>query len=229
MFTVDFKYSGKTIKIKPYNTDQEKNFLLLDSLGTPSVENALMICGFTEKDLETFSEHECIALLIKLREISVGEKINIKFKCKECGSPNENELDITNIITSSNITDDRITDQFKPLTEDNFNDFVDVDVEELDIDVYEELYEKTKESITKFNFVKPVVCLKCSKKNWVKVNDIKFLLDNLSEDSLLSIYQTYNDLTFYGRYTKQDVDTLYPFERSILISLLNKTREELNK
>jgi hypothetical protein len=51
----------------------------------------------------------------------------------------------------------------------------------------------------------------------------------MSEDSLMSIYQTYNDLTFFGKYTKQDIDTLYPFERTILISLLNKTREDMTK
>jgi len=50
----------------------------------------------------------------------------------------------------------------------------------------------------------------------------------MSEDSLTSIYQTYNEMIFHSHYTKQDIDSLYPFERIILFSLLNKTKEDLN-
>ena len=51
----------------------------------------------------------------------------------------------------------------------------------------------------------------------------------MSEDSAASMYQTYNDFVFHGKYSKLDIDSMYPFERTILISLLNKTIEEMNK
>jgi hypothetical protein len=33
----------------------------------------------------------------------------------------------------------------------------------------------------------------------------------------------------FGKYNKRDVDSLYPFERTILIGLINKTREEIKQ
>ena len=43
----------------------------------------------------------------------------------------------------------------------------------------------------------------------------------------MSIYRTYNDMCMFGNYNKKDIDSLYPFERTILIGLINKTREDM--
>jgi hypothetical protein len=59
--------------------------------------------------------------------------------------------------------------------------------------------------------------------------DDDFIIDNMSEETLSSIYKLYNDFVYGSKYTKQDIDTMYPFERQILISLLNKTNEENKK
>jgi len=229
MIKVKYEYSGKTFEISPYNTAQEKELLLLSMISEPNIDNALEICGTSKEIIDSLSEFEKVALLYKYREISIGDDINLKFTCKHCGNGNENALNISNIVRSSNIKNELINDQFKEVTEDNFQDFISSDVEELDIDEYEDLLEETKQSCTTFDFRRPIICQKCTEKNYVRINKPEFVIDNLSEDSVMSLYQTYNDMTFFGKYTKQDVDTLYPFERTILISLLNKTREDLNK
>ena len=50
----------------------------------------------------------------------------------------------------------------------------------------------------------------------------------MSEDSLMTLYKSYNHLVFFGHYSKQDIDDMLPFERVIFIGLLNKTKEDLS-
>lgn len=229
MFNVLYEYSSRRFNLMPFNTAQEKNLLLLPLLSSYDIDEALRICLVPDDVINVITEDEKYAMLFKLRELSVGDDINLKFKCNHCGSSNENTLSISNIIVQPLITNPNIIDNFKDLTEDNFQEFVNVDVNNLDIEEYDALFKETKESITTFNFNKMIICQHCGKQNLVKINKPEFVIDNMSEDSLTSLYQTYNDLIFFGKYTKQDIDSLYPFERLILISLLNKTREDLNK
>jgi hypothetical protein len=229
MLEVKYTYSGKSFSLKPYITSQEKDFLLASTLGEPSLDDALRICEVHDDVISSLSKSEKIAMLWKLRELSVGDEIHLKFKCVHCNNGNENALRIDEIVEDSKITDERIVDNFNEFSEDNFQDFVNIDLEELEIDEYEKLLEETKNTVTKFNFRKPIICQKCGKTNYYNINKPEFIIDNMSEDSLMSIYQTYNDLNYFGQYTKQDIDSLYPFERTILIGLLNKTREDLTK
>lgn len=228
-----FEYSGKSFDIYPYTTHQEKELLLICSVGTPSLDDALQVCGISTDVIKQLSNNEKVALLYKFRELSVGDDLNLKFKCSKCDSGNENVLNISNIITSSDIKNDKIIDQFKTLTEDNFHEFVigedENTIDDLDLNEYEDLYKEVEESITKFNFRKPITCQKCNHTNYMKIDGVEFVIDNMSEDSLMSMYQSYNDLTFFGNYTKVDIDTMYSFERTILVNLLNKTREDLNQ
>lgn len=229
MIKAKYSYSNKIFELTPFKTIQEKDLLLLTLLTEPTIDNALRICNVNEDIINSITEDEKYAMLYKLRELSVGDEINLKFKCNYCNGGNENTLSISNIVTNSKIENSKIIDNYKELTEDNFQDFVNINIDELDIDEYENLFEETKNSITMFNFTKPIICQQCGKQNLIKINRPEFAIDNMSEDSLISLYQTYNDLIFFGKYTKQDIDSLYPFERTILIGLLNKTREDLNK
>lgn len=229
MIKVKYEYGNKKFNIAPFTTSQEKELLLLGTISEPNLDNALEICGVDISVLCTMTSEEKIAMLYKYREISVGDEIHLKFKCKHCESGNDNTLSISNTIIPGNVTNELIKDQFKNLTEDNLQDFLNVNIDDLEIDQYEKLYKEVKDTVTKFDFRKPILCQKCGHTNHIKIDVPEFVVDNMSEDSLMSIYQTYNDLTFFGKYTKQDIDTLYPFERTILISLLNKTREDMTK
>jgi len=230
MIVLDYKECGKDIKISPYNTQQEKEMLLcLTMYENQSLDDALILCNVENNIIETLTTNEKKALLYRFREISIGDEINTKFECIHCKKANEAPVNISNIIESANIKNEHIIDCFKELTHDNFQDFVDINLEELDVDEYEDLYEETYNSITKFNFRKEIRCNLCGESNYTDISAPKFIIDNMSEDSVMSLYQTYNDLNYYGNYTKQDIDTLLPFERFILISLLNKSKEEINR
>lgn len=225
---ITYEYSGKKFKLNPFNTDQEKQILLLELLGCDNPkEEALSICGVEDSVIESLSEKEKIAMLFKLRTISIGDEIPLGYKCKHCNTPNEVTLNIDGLVQDANIQNDKIVDQFKEVNDKNLGEFLNIDVDELDIDEFETIMDEVKQSITKFNFIRESSCIKCHQPNYIDIEPD--VISYMSEDTLMSLYQTYNDLTFFGKYTKQDIDSLLPFERAILIGLHNKTREELNK
>jgi hypothetical protein len=91
------------------------------------------------------------------------------------------------------------------------------------------LMQKVKDNQVKYDFVKNCACIKCKSYNTFYIGDIKYILESLSEDTLMSMYRTYNDMCMFGNYNKKDIDSLYPFERTIMIGLINKTREDMKK
>lgn len=228
MLKIKYEYSGKEFMLEPYTTDQEKQILLLELLGGDDEINAsLSICGVSDEIIASLSEQEKIAMLYKFRSISIGDEIPLGYKCRHCDTPNEIGLDVGDLVTSNNITNDKIVDKFKKVTDDNLEEFISIDIDDMDLDEFENIFDEVKRSVTKFNFIREHNCIKCKKPNYIDIEPD--VVQYMSEDTLMSMYQTYNDLSFFGKYTKQDIDSMIPFERTILIGLLNKTREELNK
>jgi hypothetical protein len=227
MLIIKYNYSNKVFNIEPYTTEQERQILLLDLLGsTDRINGALRILNMSDDDIDSLTDTEKVALLFKYRSVSIGHEIPVAYKCIHCLTPNETNLDIDVLVTDSP-ANDKFIDQFKDVTEENLGEFLKFDVDELDLDEFDQTLKDVKNSVTKFNFIKSNNCIKCKEPNFINIEED--VMDYMSEDTILTMYQTYNDLTYFGSYSKLDIDSLYPFERTILIGLLNKTKEELNK
>jgi len=229
MISVQYEYAAKQFSLKPYNTKQEKSLLLMNTIGNNNTASALEICGIKKDVVDSLTANERLAMLYKLREISVGSSINTKFTCCKCSAPNENVIDIENMVMPGNITNEHIIDALDELTDDNIQKFYKLDIDELDIDEFEQVTKEINESTTKFSFDRPAICQQCTETNYINIKKDEFCINSLSEDTLISLYQTYSDLVFFGKYSLHDVDSMFPFERSILINILNKTREELTR
>lgn len=227
MLKIPYKYGTRSFLLSPYNTIQEKEILLLVSLDILELDRALAICGISEEVLETLSEYEKKAILYKFRSISVGEEVNIRYKCPNCKTVNEPAIQIDNILTDPKI-EHKFIDQYQELNDENFNLFLGYNSDDLELDEYDKLFEECKKSIINFNFIKKCTCNKCKEEKLIDISNTKFILENMSEDTLISLYQLISDMVFHGKYTKADIDNMLPFERSILVGLLNKTREEMN-
>lgn len=227
---IALKYSGKTIYVKPYDTVQEKELLLFNEVSDkPDIDGVMDILKDNiSGDVQNLSHKEKIAVLYKLRSLSIGEEINIKYSCKECKAPNESGINISEIIVPGEGTY-KINDQFKEVTEDNLHEFVDVDVDELELDEFDDLLKKVRENATTFSLVKENACMVCNHTHYFDVSGDDYVINSLSEDTIMSFYQTTADLVFFGHYTKLDVDSMIPFERTLFVGILNKTREEMNK
>jgi len=232
MYKYPFELNGKKLLIQPYNTEKEKDLLIMSSFEIYELDEILRVLGVEQDTLLELSENEKKVLLYKFREISVGDEINVKFKCSECKTPNDDILSCSNLVQSKEIKDSRVKLLDKEVTDENIGEFLTLTTEEiddLDIDEYEELINTVKESQVQYNFVRKCKCIKCKKENLFYIGDIKYIIESLSEDTLMSMYRTYNDMCMFGNYNKRDIDSLYPFERIILIGLINKTREDMKK
>jgi len=49
------------------------------------------------------------------------------------------------------------------------------------------------------------------------------------ESSLQNIYQYYNNMKYFGKYSIFEIDSMLPFEREIYLGMLSKTIDEQNK
>lgn len=226
----DFSIGDKTFTITPYCTKQEKELLLLSSFEQYDLDKALKILGFQTNYELTDDEKKVI--LYKYREISIGDEIDIRFVCDDCKFVNETKVEAKNFVIPGKRNDSDVKKFAKPFDEENMHEYVNLtkdDIENLDIDEYEALKQKIIENQVQISFVKEVNCLKCNKPKRFNLGATKYVIDVLSEDTLMTLYKAYNFLIFFGHYTKTDIDNMYPFERSIFIGLLTKTKEDLNK
>lgn len=226
---IPLKYSGKTIYLTPYNTATEKDILLFNELADSDVDGLMDILKDNiTGDINELTTNEKIGILWKIRSLSIGEEIGVKWECKSCHTGQDAAINISEVVLPGKDIEG-IQDCFKPVKAHNLQDFVTEDINELELDEFDKLLEKTKEAVTKFDFIKSVRCLTCGEEQVFDISYEKYLSESLSEDTLMSIYQATGDLVFFGKYTKEDVYSMLPFERSIFIGILNTTREEMNK
>jgi hypothetical protein len=226
---IDFSIGDRTFQIEPYRTYQEKDILLSSSFGIKDLDRILEIINFNESGL---TENEKKVILYKAREISLGNEIDIKFKCKECGQGNDGIIDASNFVIDGSRNDDYIRKLNENVTDENLIKFVEYSQEELDdldIQDYEELKKKVTENQIQFNFTKSCKCLRCQTENIFDLSSPEYIIEIMSEDNLMTLYKSYNLLIYFGHYTKTDIDNMYPFERNIFIGLFNKTKEDLSK
>lgn len=232
MYKYPVKINGKRILIEPYDTEKEKDLLIMSSFEIYEIDEILRVLGVSEDIYSELSENEKKVLLYKFREISVGDEINVKYRCTECKYPNEVGINCGGSIEEPTEIDENIKIIDKEVNDSNLIDFLNVTqdyLDNLDIDEYELLFKKVKDNQVRYNFTRRHNCIKCGKSNSFYIGDIKYIIESLSEDTLMSMYRTYNDMCMFGNYNKKDIDSLYPFERTILIGLINKTREDMKK
>jgi hypothetical protein len=230
-FQIPVEINSKKLLIKPYTSKIEKDILIMSTFEVFDVKEVLRILELDENVINSLSENEMKVLLYKYRESSLGDEIQIKFKCKECNKQNESSIIASNFITFSELNDSDILKIDKEVTENNVKDFLlnNVDIEDLDIDEYENLIIRVKKNQNKFDFVKECKCTFCRTSNFFNIGSPKYIIEQLSDHTLMTLYKTYNNMMIFGNLTKTDIDNMYPFERTIFIGLITKTKEDIAK
>ena len=231
---IPFKDFGYTIKIEPYTVAQEKELLFLDTYypeyNDDILDAALDILKVDSKIYSKLSHDEKVILLYKYREVSVDEKFAIKCVCPSCKMPIETEINITNIVKKAELKSDFVRDLKRlPENEEDFQNNFLINYEDLDIDTYESIYENISKYQTTNNFIRKFKCLSCSHESYINLNSNKMVISSLSESSIESIYNFYENLIFTGKWSKKDIDSLLPFERVIFSSLYNESVKKHNE
>jgi len=225
---VSFEIGERKFSIKPYTTKQEKDILLSCTFDAQDFQQIFDILDFkTQYDL---TSQEKTIILYKYREISLGDEVSVIFNCNNCRQRSENTINVeaSSFILKNSRNDTDIKKLNKEATDENLKEFVDIDCDELEIQEYEILKNRIEQNQISFNFIKNVNCLICGSENAFDVGDLKYICEIMSDDTLKTLYESYNYLIF-GNFTKTDVDQMYPFERDIFIGLLEKTRKDLSK
>ena len=226
---VPLKIGDKEFIVRPYRTHQEKDILLSSSFDVCDFNSIGEILGFeTEHEL---SANEQRVILFKHREVSLGDEIDVKFTCPECGQGNDGVLGASEFVVPPERNDPGIRKIETPVTDENLQEFVPgrEDVLDLDVQEFEALKDRVRRNQVQFNFTKTALCLKCRAPKTFDLSSLKYIIDVMSDDTLMTLYKSYNYLIFFGHYTKDGIDGMYPFERSIFIGLLSKTKKDLNQ
>ena len=231
---IPFKDFGYTIKIEPYTVAQEKELLFLDTYypeyNDDILDAALDILKVDSKIYSKLSHDEKVILLYKYREVSVDEKFAIKCVCPSCKMPIETEINITNIVKRAELKSEFVRDLKRlPENEEDFQNNFLINYEDLDIDTYENIYENISKYQTTNNFIRKFKCLSCSHESYINLNSNKMVISSLSESSIESIYNFYENLIFTGKWSKKHIDSLLPFERVIFSSLYNESVKKHNE
>ena len=231
---IPFKDFGYTIKIEPYTVAQEKELLFLDTYypeyNDDILDAALDILKLDSKIYSKLSHDEKVILLYKYREVSVDEKFAIQCVCPSCKMPIETEVSVTNIVNKAELKSEFVRDLKRlPENEEDFQNNFLINYEDLDIDTYENIYENISKYQTTNNFIRKFKCLACSHESYINLNSNKMVISSLSESSIESIYNFYENLIFTGKWSKQDIDSLLPFERVIFSSLYNESVKKHNE
>jgi len=215
------KYSNRDFFITAYTTEQEKNILLYLSVNDiPQIDDIFEIIKDNVHPLYNFSHKEKFLILILLRSISVGETYELKMKCNNCKKKFEFTSELSKIIQDSSLDKTFNGYEINDVISDDINDFVNFDTGEMDIDEYDELQDYINTHKVRFNLSTETICPYCETVNEVKFSE-ELILDNLSEDTIEFIYKTISSMIYYGNFSKKDIDSMFPFERSIYLGLLN--------
>ena len=231
---IPFKDFGYTIKIEPYTVAQEKELLFLDTYypeyNDDILDAALDILKLDSKLYSKLSHDEKVILLYKYREVSVDENFAVQGVCSACGMPIETEVSIANIVNKAELKSEFVRDLKRlPENEEDFQNNFLINYEDLDIDTYENIYENISKYQTTINFIRKFRCMSCGHESYIDLNSNKMVISSLSEASIESIYNFYENLIFTGKWSKRDIDSLLPFERVIFNSLYNESVKKHNE
>lgn len=229
-------YGERRVMLLQYDTAKEKSLLMLGEskyVDYNCLDFALKIIGYDEVFIDTLTRFEKRLILLKCREISVGSSIAFNYTCSNCKNINSSNLDIDNTYVNRLERDgydygkrvSGIKEAFLNINEDDsvLNQYITEPSDDMDMLEYENIISEITNGTMDFATSVYVTCSTCNHDTKIKIDD-KFIVDNLSEDSVASIYQTYSDLIYHGKYSKLDVDSLLAFERTIFVSMLNAAK-----
>jgi hypothetical protein len=210
----EVNYQEKIDSLKKFTTKQERNALLVD-------DNESIFKILEElTDIKAVNEEEAEYLLFKLRDISVSDTFNLIVHCEHCAAINDVTVETTNFLDENTLEFKGVTIPFGfyNSVEDLLSD------EEIDKLTWAE-YGDLENILLEGNFkTKPhkIPCRKC-KGDMTIIIDIRELF---SKSSIKRIYQEYTDISMYSNNGFNDIDSMYPYEREVMASLITQNLQK---
>jgi len=224
------KYGNREIILRPYTTKLERDLLLYTS-DEYNIDTILMLlkdCITSNVPLKDMTYDEKFNILLNLKNISVGETFTFRCTCPSCDKKYEEEFAFLDTVVNGEKIPDFGDIKLVEAYSENPEDYVDFDIDELDVDVYDKLVEHIEKHKTRFNFKTKSTCPYCKNESNVGLSE-ENLVKSLSDDDIANFYKVISGMVYFGHYTLQDINQMIPFERSVYLGLLNQLKEEIDK
>lgn len=204
--------------LQPYNTEQEKN-ALIKAMDKHCPLDICRILG-----VEPHNNLEAEAFIYKLREISVGDIIEVTSVCPSCKNRDANYINIPKMFFQQQLDASVSVGLFEDISELPESD-IEI-INNMTLDEYSIIEKTIKENNNKiFNPISTSNCRKCENTINIKVN----YKDIISKFGIKNIYEQYLDISYYTNMTKKDTDGMLPFEREIFLGLIQNKEDEKSK
>lgn len=234
-FKVPFKLveSCPPIILSPMYTKDEKAILeyqvIQDDLNLvfEAVCEMLQIPEWLPLDLK-------VACIYKVREISFGGNLQLRYICEKCGRLTESQIILENLLEFMDVPKEI---QDLELKESQLQEILDFKIASAylhfkDVSKPQSIREASKYAIalkSKIPAIKRTLdskCFFCHNIKKINIINKKFLIDSLSEQTLLTMFKMYNALATNG-FGKLDVDSMLPFEREMHGMLFKERTSEI--
>lgn len=230
--------NGKTYKIESYKTKDELEYLeylFIHSELTEEDKNLFLNEFLTKNGIDNvddLSEVEKIALLLKIREITIGDEIKIRYKCSHCCRPTEGTININNIIKLAEIFSEELNGFYSEDLKDiiklediTTNDYIG----NLDLDEYNEITKNITKYIDTYNFTQTCKCEYCGKENYFDMSNKTLLFSFLSDETFDTLSKLLHILVYNGRLSRHDALEMTPLQRVLEYSILDEIKKEMER
>jgi len=215
--------------VHSYLTEDElaiKEFLAFNEVDDDDLEPFVdeLLQKFVEEYDPEMDKIKKIVLLWCIRILTLGDEIEVNFKCKKCGNVQDTTISLANLLRFPEIDSDEVPTKFVDSSEpieisDEFYDEMDID----DFEFYaKNLYSYYIVYNTKIHFN----CYYCNEDHFTNLMSFKKVLQFMSEDSYETLTEWLHVLVYFGHLTRNDVLKMTPVQRMLEIKYFQETKKK---
>jgi hypothetical protein len=226
------RIGDKFIYVRPYTTEIELNLLEVITFTDYKSDEDYgciidQVLDYCVKDYDdSISDIEKIITCLIVRDLSIGDEINIVYTCPFCGKKKSLRYLISDILMISSKTSDYIEHKFMSVDEFESYELDSSGFDDMDIDEYESVNDDVSSFFTIYNNRVNVSC-DCNGASFVNIFTFKNVLRILTEESFNSLTSWIHALVDIGHHTRGDVLRMTPVQRIMELKYFKDTHKEL--
>jgi len=185
----------------------------------------------TDYPIQNLTKIEKILLVWKIRALTIGDDVNVIFKCPHCGRTSQSLFSVNDLCYFgsktylNNFKDNLVSERKLPEIAEQIQI---EDLGDLDYDDFLDLKRNPEEFFNVYRDKTSLKCSECKKEVFGNYLTYKQCLTYLSEDSFLSLAQWLNVLVYYGHLTRSDVLKMTPVQRMLEIKFFKDIKKKEN-
>lgn len=233
---MQIKYNDRFLTFRPYPGKIERDLLFVGYDESKTVQEyvaeflIILRDYFTSNiEMSKLTLNEKLFILYTLRSISVSNELKQLITCPKCGKQFNFSVDLDSIIKIKEMSHKHLENIY---SEDITAYFKDGQLDNLDLNEFDEIEQYIRDNITKFEFEKKINCVnpECREPLIIDLKNTKVLSTMFSNFNLQNFYRSISILAHFGHIDMSAImNDLYPFEREMISGVINAEIEKKNK